>query len=578
MCVRCFRDMGGAKHCSQCQTSHEGPVGRKCVINQQQEEVLGATSGDHLDQASNTLSPELCINEEQARLAVTQVYNLQSPDPPNTSTGASVSNQNLLLAELQKISQRFGKLEEQAAIDRQVLSGVVSQLKYQAFTSESSSVNSSQSQKVNSVKSPKHSKQGSSGSVKGQVEAQKEGYHSGVHLTEQQQGLAMTGVKNKSSASYLNNITYVQPVSKSAVPFQNNVYSMPSVQGISDQHSVGHMVSNSDAQMTHQSLPGVVFSHNALSIASQPQQEQMPAQGVRPEMPQHNLGTQGVTFSHVNPSINVPIHTNTVTTPCVSIPATQVNNSMTGGFMGLDKNSATASGASQGYRGLATQESTDTVIPSLQALRNSADIHRKVNARYQELEDNNQIEQGSLELLLQTLHKKVKNDKPKVKWPQDLAFVGTLRRRLTFEQLTLPQWLLGFLRIRQEEQDPQVKENMIEYLTELAQDACDYSWDAAKGAHSVLLHRMGDGVLNWANLKDIQKIRKRYAQTTSAQSGPDKSKSLKVLPCIQYNKGTCNRSSEHEWKNMLLKHMCQYCFTQNNRVENSCKERLLEGY
>ena len=56
--------MGGAKHCSQCQTSHEGPIGRKCVINQQQEEVLGATSGDQLDQANNLLSTEHCINEE----------------------------------------------------------------------------------------------------------------------------------------------------------------------------------------------------------------------------------------------------------------------------------------------------------------------------------------------------------------------------------------------------------------------------------------------------------------------------------------------------------------------------------
>ena len=69
MYVRCFRTW--VEHCSQCQTSHEGPVGRKCVINQQQEEVLGATSGDHLDQASTSLSPELCINEDQARLAVT---------------------------------------------------------------------------------------------------------------------------------------------------------------------------------------------------------------------------------------------------------------------------------------------------------------------------------------------------------------------------------------------------------------------------------------------------------------------------------------------------------------------------
>ena len=288
-------------------------------------------------------------------------------------------------------------------------------------------------------------------------------------------------------------------------------------------------------------------------------------------MQQDSSVVQEVTFNHVNPSVNVSVHNNPVSTPCVSFPVTQVNNS-TLGHRGQDSSSGTASGESQAYRGVSTQEATDTVIPSLQALRNSAEIHRKVNARYQELEDSNQIEQGSLELLLQTLHKKVTNDKPKVKWAQDLAFVGTLRRRPMDEQLTLSQWLLGFLRIRQGEQDPQVKENMIEYLTELAQDACDYSWDAAKGAHSVLLHRMGDGVLTWSNLKDIQKIRKRYAQTTSAQSRPDKSKSLKVLPCIQYNKGMCNRPSEHEWKNMLLKHMCQYCFTQNNRVEAHTKK------
>ena len=82
---------------------------------------------------------------------------------------------------------------------------------------------------------------------------------------------------------------------------------------------------------------------------------------------------------------------------------------------------------------------------------------------------------------------------------------------------------------------------------ELAQNACDYSWEAAKGAHSVLLHRMGDGVVSWSYLKDVQIIRKRYAQTTLAQSVPDKSKSLKVVPCIQYKKGLCTRQNEHEW-------------------------------
>ena len=95
--------MRGAKHFSQYQTSHEGPVGRRCVKKQQKEEVLGATSVDSQDQASNIPLSEHCIDEQQARLAVTQVHNLQSPDFPNTSTGASSDSQGILLAELQKL-------------------------------------------------------------------------------------------------------------------------------------------------------------------------------------------------------------------------------------------------------------------------------------------------------------------------------------------------------------------------------------------------------------------------------------------------------------------------------------------
>ena len=193
--------MGGAKHCSQCQTSHEGPVGRKCLVSQQQVEAPRATAGDPQDQASNILLSEDCINEEQARVAVTQVHNLHSSDSPGTSTGVSSDNQVIIIAELQKICQRFGRLEEQAPMDRQVLSGLVSQFKQHTSTasgsSGSSSVNNSQVQRVNSVKSPKHSKQGIPGSVKGQVESYEEGQQLVVHLTEQQQGLANEGARKK---------------------------------------------------------------------------------------------------------------------------------------------------------------------------------------------------------------------------------------------------------------------------------------------------------------------------------------------------------------------------------------------
>ena len=153
-----------------------------------------------------------------------------------------------------------------------------------------------------------------------------------------------------------------------------------------------------------------------------------------------------------------------------------------------------------------------------------------------------------------------------------MAFIGTQWKRPTYEQLSSIQWLLGFLRIREEERDPIVKENMISYLTELSQDACDYSWEAAKGAHSVLLHRMADGVVTWDNLKEVHKIRKRFAQTTGHQGHTDRSRNLNPVPCTQYNKGNCSQQGEHEFKGLLLKHCCQHCHQQTGRFERHSRK------
>ena len=112
---------------------------------------------------------------------------------------------------------------------------------------------------------------------------------------------------------------------------------------------------------------------------------------------------------------------------------------------------------------------------------------------------------------------------------------------------------------------------MIAYLCELMQDACDFTWDSAKGAHAVLLHRMADGVVDWTQLKEIHKIRKWYAQTNSTTTSSDK-KPNKVVPCIKFNKGICPRGGDHEWQGLMLKHMCQFCFSSVNKIENHARK------
>ena len=128
--------------------------------------------------------------------------------------------------------------------------------------------------------------------------------------------------------------------------------------------------------------------------------------------------------------------------------------------------------------------------------------------------------------------------------------------------------MLGFLKQRQKEVDFEIRENMIEYAIELLQDAVDFSWQAAKGAHYVLVHRIGDGSASWKDLDSVNKVRSRYSHSGNQRGQNFKherasSHNLKPAPCFRYNNHKCPEHQEHAYKHLLLKHVCQHCFANN---------------
>ena len=135
-------------------------------------------------------------------------------------------------------------------------------------------------------------------------------------------------------------------------------------------------------------------------------------------------------------------------------------------------------------------------LSTLNTLRSSAVDQQLIQERLQQLRDRSVPEpQGEL------FHCCDNNSKEKKKvectCPQDCAFVGHLRTRLTYEQLNVEQFVLGFLRSVQFESSANVRANMVEYLTALMQNVCDQGWVQAKGAHSVVMSNMEDGNLKW---------------------------------------------------------------------------------
>ena len=462
----------------------------------------------------------------------------------SASTSVNQSPQSLILQELKKMSDRFGKLEEQAAEDRHVLSGLVVGFSKQEQAMDRILSTTNISQPVGNTSSQNRSVVGAQNSenVSGNVVSNIESVLNSCHSNPQTSTHCITPPTITHSSHIAN------PTTLGHTPIHQHTV-MGSVTSVNT--SILSQAMNPSTNTTHVEGPS-----QAMAFCDQT------------NMHAFNKTTHH-TIPHIANNVTQPSHRFRV------FSATSVNGHHGLGMMqqrGIEGTTITRGYSQEATAGLEMRE--EPVIPSIQALKNSADIHTRVNQRYAELENAVALgQQGNFNSFLESLQKHVsKQEKVKVKWPQDPAFIRTQRKRPTYDQLNSMQWLLGFLRIRQEQQDPVIREHMIDYLTELTQDACDFSWEAAKGAHAVPMYRMGDGVITWSDISEIHKLRARYAQTHSTQGVSEKAKSLKVVPCLQFNKGSCNKLGDHKWKHLLLRHMCQFCFNTHNKVESHAKK------
>ena len=107
----------------------------------------------------------------------------------------------------------------------------------------------------------------------------------------------------------------------------------------------------------------------------------------------------------------------------------------------------------------------------------------------------------------------------RVKWPHEFILAGTSKDRLNYSQLNITQWMARFCRIMRDEENLQTRGHMLDYFIALLDDSSDFSWQAAKASHAVLLCRMEQGeIASWAetekNRPDPQsKCTKTYIRT-----------------------------------------------------------------
>ena len=150
----------------------------------------------------------------------------------------------------------------------------------------------------------------------------------------------------------------------------------------------------------------------------------------------------------------------------------------------------------------------------------------------------------------------------KVAWPHDNVLGGATRQRLTYDQLSLTQFIQGFTRNILDERDNEIRECMLWYLNDLMEDATDFSWGSAKAAHAVLLCEMERGSVTWTNTSRIDRIRRAHAQKHQVGRenwGKKDSEAKKPWFCKSYQFGQCTFSKDHEQGGRMHKHICAHC-------------------
>ena len=149
--------------------------------------------------------------------------------------------------------------------------------------------------------------------------------------------------------------------------------------------------------------------------------------------------------------------------------------------------------------------------------------------------------------------------------------------------------MAGFCRIMKEEKNSQNQKFMLDYLISLLDDANNFSWDAAKASHAVLLCRMEQGeVVSYEEIDKIDRIRRAKAQRHTPQSQysthplnkvrKNANKPTKSMPCQYFNQGSCVHQKSHDTKGALYIHICAACFASHGKTyphpKIDCRNKL----
>ena len=149
------------------------------------------------------------------------------------------------------------------------------------------------------------------------------------------------------------------------------------------------------------------------------------------------------------------------------------------------------------------------IVPNTDFLKPNAAIQSQVDARFLKLHNSTvsttpgklKSQRGGTDVLI----------KKYVAWPQNYVLIGPDKRRLSYDQLDPIQWVVDCLKSVADLSDSD-KSHYLTYITDLLQDAADFSFESAKACHAVVLTTMEFDRVSWSDTLELDRLRRQHAQ------------------------------------------------------------------
>ena len=158
-----------------------------------------------------------------------------------------------------------------------------------------------------------------------------------------------------------------------------------------------------------------------------------------------------------------------------------------------------------------------------------------------------------------------------LRWPNE-GFQGVQgRKRLSYHDLSLPQWVSGQLSNIYHIQDPSTVKQALFQMILATKDAASLPWPTVRDAWAVSMHAVQEGRLGWEDTNQWSFNRLGASQIPLSNRQPTPQANRKI--CRYYNEGSCSHENHHG----SYSHFCSFCMKQGRHLshpESKCNFKV----